>query len=105
MKWPQTRLYASASGRWAASRTRATAPSVSGLTRSTHRPRASRNRATAFDARPGRGDQPTTAQVLIARIARTVSSVWVNLVTWNVNSLKARLPRVLEFLGERSPDL
>jgi len=31
--------------------------------------------------------------------------VWVNLVTWNVNSLKARLPRVLEFLGERSPDV
>lgn len=26
------------------------------------------------------------------------------LATWNVNSLKARLPRVLEFLGEHQPD-
>lgn len=29
----------------------------------------------------------------------------VLLATWNVNSLKARLPRVLEFLGEHAPDV
>jgi exodeoxyribonuclease-3 len=29
----------------------------------------------------------------------------VRLATWNVNSLKARLPRVLEFLEDRSPDV
>jgi exodeoxyribonuclease III len=29
----------------------------------------------------------------------------VKLVTWNVNSLKARLPRVLEFLAEHQPDV
>jgi exodeoxyribonuclease-3 len=29
----------------------------------------------------------------------------VRLVTWNVNSLKARLPRVLEFLDEHAPDV
>jgi exodeoxyribonuclease-3 len=29
----------------------------------------------------------------------------VNLVTWNVNSLKARLPRVLEFLALHGPDI
>lgn len=29
----------------------------------------------------------------------------MKLVTWNVNSLKARLPRVLEFLGEHRPDV
>jgi len=29
----------------------------------------------------------------------------VRLVTWNVNSLKARLPRVLEFLAEHAPDV
>lgn len=29
----------------------------------------------------------------------------MKLVTWNVNSLKARLPRVLEFLGEHAPDV
>jgi len=29
----------------------------------------------------------------------------VRLVTWNVNSLKARAPRVLEFLAEHSPDV
>ena len=29
----------------------------------------------------------------------------MKLVTWNVNSLKARLPRVLEFLGEHTPDV
>jgi exodeoxyribonuclease-3 len=29
----------------------------------------------------------------------------VKLVTWNVNSLKARLPRVLEFLAEHAPDV
>ena len=27
------------------------------------------------------------------------------LVTWNVNSLKARLPRVLEFLAQHAPDV
>ena len=27
------------------------------------------------------------------------------IATWNVNSLKARLPRVLEFLGEHAPDV
>src|SRR5277367_4242163 len=29
----------------------------------------------------------------------------MELVTWNVNSLGARLPRVLEFLGEHAPDV
>ncbi len=29
----------------------------------------------------------------------------VRLVTWNVNSLKARLPRVLEFLAEHEPEV
>ena len=29
----------------------------------------------------------------------------MKLVTWNVNSLKARLPRVLEFLAEHQPDI
>ncbi len=29
----------------------------------------------------------------------------MKLVTWNVNSLKARLPRVLEFLDEHQPDV
>jgi exodeoxyribonuclease-3 len=29
----------------------------------------------------------------------------MRLVTWNVNSLRARLPRVLEFLGEHRPDV
>jgi exodeoxyribonuclease-3 len=29
----------------------------------------------------------------------------VRLVTWNVNSLKVRLPRVLEFLAEHAPDV
>jgi exodeoxyribonuclease-3 len=29
----------------------------------------------------------------------------MRLVTWNVNSLRARLPRVLEFLGEHAPDV
>ena len=29
----------------------------------------------------------------------------MKLVTWNVNSLKARLPRVLEFLDEHRPDI
>jgi exodeoxyribonuclease-3 len=29
----------------------------------------------------------------------------VKLVTWNVNSLKVRLPRVLEFLDEHAPDV
>ncbi len=29
----------------------------------------------------------------------------MKLVTWNVNSLKARLPRVLEFLAEFAPDI
>jgi exodeoxyribonuclease-3 len=29
----------------------------------------------------------------------------VRLVTWNVNSLKARLPRVLEFLAQHEPDV
>jgi exodeoxyribonuclease-3 len=29
----------------------------------------------------------------------------VRLVTWNVNSLNARLPRVLEFLADRAPDI
>jgi exodeoxyribonuclease-3 len=29
----------------------------------------------------------------------------VRIVTWNVNSLRARLPRVLEFLGEHQPDV
>ncbi|MBW3607084.1 MAG: exodeoxyribonuclease III [Actinobacteria bacterium] len=29
----------------------------------------------------------------------------MKLVTWNVNSLKARLPRVLEFLDEHAPDV
>jgi exodeoxyribonuclease-3 len=29
----------------------------------------------------------------------------VKLVTWNVNSLKARIPRVLEFLAQFSPDV
>jgi exodeoxyribonuclease-3 len=29
----------------------------------------------------------------------------VRLVTWNVNSLRARLPRVLEFLEQHSPDI
>jgi len=29
----------------------------------------------------------------------------VRLVTWNVNSLKMRLPRVLEFLAEHAPDV
>jgi len=29
----------------------------------------------------------------------------VRLVTWNVNSIKVRLPRVLEFLGELAPDV
>jgi exodeoxyribonuclease III len=31
--------------------------------------------------------------------------VGVRIVTWNVNSLRARLPRVLEFLTEFSPDV
>jgi exonuclease III len=35
---------------------------------------------------------------------RSTFTVPVKLVTWNVNSLKARLPRVLEFLGEHAPD-
>ena len=30
---------------------------------------------------------------------------WSRLVTWNVNSLNARLPRVLEFLEEHRPDV
>ena len=29
----------------------------------------------------------------------------MKLVTWNVNSLKARLPRVLEFLETQRPDV
>jgi exodeoxyribonuclease-3 len=29
----------------------------------------------------------------------------VKLATWNVNSLKVRLPRVLEFLAEHEPDV
>ncbi|MET0818642.1 MAG: endonuclease/exonuclease/phosphatase family protein, partial [Solirubrobacteraceae bacterium] len=29
----------------------------------------------------------------------------MRLVTWNVNSLKVRLPRVLEFLAEHAPDV
>ncbi|HWI09446.1 MAG TPA: exodeoxyribonuclease III [Solirubrobacteraceae bacterium] len=29
----------------------------------------------------------------------------MRLVTWNVNSIKVRLPRVLEFLGELAPDV
>jgi exodeoxyribonuclease III len=29
----------------------------------------------------------------------------MRLVTWNVNSLKMRLPRVLEFLGQHAPDV
>jgi exodeoxyribonuclease-3 len=29
----------------------------------------------------------------------------VKLVTWNVNSLKVRLPRVLQFLDEHAPDI
>ncbi|HEY4279356.1 MAG TPA: exodeoxyribonuclease III [Conexibacter sp.] len=29
----------------------------------------------------------------------------MRLVTWNVNSLKVRLPRVLEFLGQHRPDI
>jgi exodeoxyribonuclease-3 len=29
----------------------------------------------------------------------------VKLVTWNVNSLKMRLPRVVEFLGQHAPDV
>lgn len=29
----------------------------------------------------------------------------MQLVTWNVNSIKVRLPRVLEFLGELAPDV
>jgi exodeoxyribonuclease-3 len=29
----------------------------------------------------------------------------MKLVTWNVNSLKARMPRVLEFLGQHAPDV
>lgn len=29
----------------------------------------------------------------------------MRLVTWNVNSLRVRLPRVLEFLGEHAPDV
>ena len=29
----------------------------------------------------------------------------MNLVTWNVNSLKVRMPRVLEFLELHSPDV
>jgi exodeoxyribonuclease-3 len=29
----------------------------------------------------------------------------VKLVTWNVNSLKARIPRVLEFLADQQPDV
>jgi exodeoxyribonuclease-3 len=31
--------------------------------------------------------------------------VGVRIVTWNVNSLRARLPRVLEFLAEHRPDV
>ena len=29
----------------------------------------------------------------------------MNIVTWNVNSVRARLPRVLDWLSERSPDV
>ena len=29
----------------------------------------------------------------------------MKIATWNVNSIKARLPRVLEWLGECSPDI
>ena len=29
----------------------------------------------------------------------------MKIATWNVNSIKARLPRVLEWLGEFSPDV
>lgn len=29
----------------------------------------------------------------------------MKLATWNVNSLKMRLPRVLEFLGQHHPDI
>ena len=36
---------------------------------------------------------------------RLDSSVVLRLVTWNVNSLKARLPRVLEWLEQFSPDI
>jgi exodeoxyribonuclease III len=32
-------------------------------------------------------------------------AIWVRLATWNVNSVKARLPRLLEWLDEAKPDI
>jgi exodeoxyribonuclease-3 len=43
--------------------------------------------------------------VLPMRRQRSLLRAHMKLVTWNVNSLKARLPRVLEFLGEHAPDV
>jgi exodeoxyribonuclease-3 len=39
--------------------------------------------------------------------ARIVETLWISMkiATWNVNSLNARLPRVLEFLDLHAPDL
>jgi exodeoxyribonuclease-3 len=53
--------------------------------------------ATSVPAAPSRGAEPR----------REAAIAWpdVRLVTWNVNSLHARLPRVLELLAEHRPDV
>jgi exodeoxyribonuclease-3 len=33
------------------------------------------------------------------------AAVTLKIATWNVNSLKVRLPQVLDWLGERQPDV
>jgi exodeoxyribonuclease-3 len=41
--------------------------------------------------------------IVVSRQEATLGAV--RIVTWNVNSLRARLPRVLEFLAQHAPDI
>jgi hypothetical protein len=52
-----------------------------------------RHQAETLGVDPGRPGQ----------IKRSTFTAPVKLVTWNVNSLEARLPRVLELLAEHAP--
>ena len=42
---------------------------------------------------------------LLAHRARPAAATPVKLATWNVNSLKMRLPRVLDWLARHGPDV
>jgi NADPH2:quinone reductase len=54
---------------------------------------------------PARGGAAGPHRHPVAHDHRQARPGAMKLVTWNVNSLKARLPRVLEFLAEHRPDV